>query len=128
MACGAGLMGALLESCGSAKTITAVSSGDKLMVKRSDLEGSKSFVVVRGAPANLPADIYLLEEAGKFTALPMLCTHKACDLKPTGKTLTCFCHGSEFSSVGKVLKSPATVDLQPYKVTTDDTSIYIHLK
>ena len=79
--------------------------------------------------SKLPAPVYLSRTAeNTYTALSMLCTHKACELNPTGNFLTCPCHGSEFSNIGKVLKPPAGRALTKYRVTTDDSIIYIHLK
>lgn len=127
--CTAGTMTVILQACGNYKSVVAVAENDKLTVKKADFEEGKNFLVVKAPSAELKANIYLSRLPGdNFTALLMLCTHKECDVKPTGKTLTCFCHGSEFSSTGKVLKEPATRDLQSYQVTADTTNIYIHLK
>jgi len=97
----------------------------KLKVSRGEF-GDSTFAVVRYE--ELPAPVYLnkLSESS-YSALLMHCTHKQCELKPTGTFLTCPCHGSEFSNTGKVLKSPAERNLISYLVTLDNENIYIHL-
>lgn len=53
----------------------------------------------------------------KFLVLSMVCTHKKCDVDFTGEGFECPCHGSTFSSTGKVLSGPATKNLKSYKAT-----------
>jgi cytochrome b6-f complex iron-sulfur subunit len=58
----------------------------------------------------------------------MLCTHKQCELNVTGMTLSCPCHGAEFSNSGTLLQGPAETDLQNFKVSLNNTKIIIDLK
>lgn len=51
----------------------------------------------------------------KFLALSLICTHKKCDVEYTGSGFECPCHGSAFSSTGKVLNGPATKNLRSIK-------------
>ncbi|HMS33236.1 MAG TPA: Rieske (2Fe-2S) protein [Ignavibacteria bacterium] len=53
----------------------------------------------------------------KFLALSLLCTHKKCSVDYTGSGFECPCHGSTFSSTGKVTNGPATKNLRSYKST-----------
>lgn len=123
--CGAACGIVLLESCTNVKYIQGSVSGQNLIVSKTELAESK-FVVVRSDKTEAPVYLSVTEEG--YSALLMLCTHKQCELKPTGNFLTCPCHGSEFSNKGKVLKEPADKDLLQYKVTQDTNNIYIHLK
>ncbi|MBK8549812.1 MAG: Rieske (2Fe-2S) protein [Ignavibacteria bacterium] len=53
----------------------------------------------------------------KFLALSMICTHKKCDVDYTGSGFECPCHGSTYSSTGKVTNGPATKNLKSLKTT-----------
>ena len=55
----------------------------------------------------------------KFLALSLLCTHKKCTVDYTGSGFECPCHGSTYSSSGKVTNGPATKNLKSYKTAYD---------
>ena len=55
----------------------------------------------------------------KFLALSMICTHKKCDVDYIGNGFECPCHGSTYSSTGKVTGGPAKKNLKSYKTTYD---------
>lgn len=115
-----------LEGCSSYKTISSEEENGKLKIKKSEFLENK-YVIVNSMKANAP--IYLSKrEDNSYIALLMVCTHKSCEVKPQGNLLACPCHGSEFSSSGKVLKEPADKDLASYKTSFDENYIYIHLK
>jgi Rieske Fe-S protein len=48
--------------------------------------------------------------------------------KPAGDLLICPCHGSEYSSSGKVLQPPAEKDLYSFGIKTDSENIYINVR
>jgi len=97
---------------------------NKIVVSKADFTIENKYVLVKND--RLPAPIYLYrQEKGKYTAVLTECTHKACEVQPFGDELHCPCHGSEFTSSGKVLDGPAEADLQKFKVTTDTENIYI---
>ena len=124
--CGAAALVSAMQGCSNFKSLQATESNGKLAIKKADM-GEDKFIVVRSERTQAP--LYLAKTGDNaYTALLMLCTHKQCELRPTGTFLTCPCHGSEFSNTGKVLKEPADKDLYKYNVTSDETSIYIHLK
>ncbi|MCS6808997.1 MAG: Rieske (2Fe-2S) protein [Bacteroidota bacterium] len=52
----------------------------------------------------------------EFLALSAVCTHAGCLVNlPVGGTLSCDCHGSQFSATdGRVLNGPAAVPLRRY--------------
>jgi cytochrome b6-f complex iron-sulfur subunit len=116
----------LFENCTTYKNIRAKSLDGKVIVIRADMQDNNFAVVhVEG----LRAPLYLCKTGtDSYSAVLMLCTHKQCEVKPTGNFLTCPCHGSEFTATGKVQKEPATQDLFPYKTSYDENNIYIHLK
>jgi cytochrome b6-f complex iron-sulfur subunit len=62
-----------------------------------------------------------------YTASLLKCTHNGCELNVGGGIYTCPCHGSEFTSTGKVLQGPANEDLKIFKTETDHENIYIYL-
>ena len=134
VACVAGAaLASYLESCTSVKYISAAEKDGKVLVSKAEFS-EQTFVVVKTSASPYP--VYLTKitqqnpETGNenYMALLMQCTHKQCEIKPAGTVLYCPCHGSEFSSTGKVLKEPASADLQRFIVTHDDQNIYIHLK
>ena len=63
------------------------------------------------------ADIIIANAKGTFVALSKVCTHQGTtiDFRPTANDFKCPNHGSEFTTDGKVQKSPATTALKVYK-------------
>lgn len=113
----------ILQACQALVYVPYDYSNRTITVKKIDYAENK-YVVVK--PEQLPAPIYLCKlEDGEYSAVLMLCTHKQCQLTPSVNTLTCPCHGSEFSQTGEVLESPAQEPLRKFVVTQDDNNIYI---
>lgn len=114
--------GSMLSAC--AKVYYA-----QYAVEDNSIKVSKSEFTVRDAVVikddRLPAPIYLLKEGESFSAVLMLCTHKECEVAPFGQELHCPCHGSEFTNKGKLLTGPAEEDLKKFKVTSNDSFIFI---
>ena len=123
--CGVG-MSALLDGCSSPRYVSSTKNANKLSVNKAEF-GEDKFVIVDNSEMEAPIFLYRKEQ-DEFLALLMLCTHKACDVKPAGSILICPCHGSEFSREGKVLKGPADEPLVSFPVSTDADHIHIHLK
>ena len=74
------------------------------------------------------APIYVVRhDNGEYTAVLMKCTHRGCELRAEGALLSCPCHGSEFSDDGRVMQSPATENLQRFTISTEQSSVIIHL-
>jgi len=121
---------ALLEGCVS-YMVPAQEEKDQLAIDRVFLLDEKSgqpkqFVLVQSN--RYRERIYLSGISDEnYAALLTHCTHKGCELKPAGDILICPCHGSEFSSTGKVLESPAERDLMQFRVSHDSKFVYIHL-
>ncbi len=124
-ACGAVGISAALAGCSTVRYVPATEENKRLAVKKADLLDEKA-VMVKGAHSKVP--VYLKKTTeGDYLALLMLCSHKQCQVKPSGNFFVCPCHGSEFSPTGKVLKPPAAQDLRSYKVTEDSDHLYVHL-
>lgn len=123
--CTVGLLS--LEGCTSYRSVQAEEENGKLKIKKSEFLQGGDWAMVRTPRANAP--IFLSKDQNeKFSAVLMLCTHKQCEIKPSGPALVCPCHGAEFSYSGKVLKEPAEQDLMRYATSSDENHIYIHLK
>ena len=85
----------------------------------------RKFIVVRTEKLQFPVCIY--KRADEYNAVYMQCTHQGCELNPNKISLVCPCHGSEFSTTGKVQSPPADKDLKQFNVITDNENIYIQL-
>ena len=121
--CGGGSF--LIQSCSSYRSLTFENMDNKIKVPRLQLAKNKDGVINF---FKLPAPIYLKEHGtDNYSAVLLECTHKGCEVSPTGKILICPCHGSEFSDRGKVLSAPSETDLYRFKVTFDNENIYISL-
>ncbi len=113
----------LHQSCKGAAYVPFAMQDEKIKVKKSDL-AEHPFVLIK--PANLPAPVYLCRlEGGGFSAVLLQCTHRACEVRPSGKELQCPCHGSVFSPTGEVLESPAERPLRRFEVVEDDENLFI---
>jgi cytochrome b6-f complex iron-sulfur subunit len=112
-----------LAGCTTYRAVSSEFENGKLKIKKLDFL-QDNWVVVKSERTNAPI---LLSKNTKeeYSAVLMLCTHKQCEVKPTGTVLTCQCHGSEFSFAGKVLSEPADKDLVLYETSTDENYIYI---
>ena len=135
MACLGGVaLASLLEGCASTNYFAQNTLSDnRITIRKSefitlekDKQVKRKFVLVRTERLNFPVCIYRIGEDG-YSALPMACTHKGCELQPNGDYLICPCHGSEFSNLGMVRNPPAEENLKPLKITTDNENIYIQL-
>lgn len=60
---------------------------------------------------------------GGYTAVTLLCTHRACALLVRRDQLACPCHGSRYELTGELLQGPAQTPLAKHRVTlkTPDT-------
>src|SRR3990167_5291559 len=130
--CVAGIMGMLsLDSCKNIKTCTAGNPKKNILTvpvsefsyvqKEQKLE--YTFILVRHDC--IPYSIALYKKPdGIYSAINMVCTHNHCDLNATKTEITCPCHGSEFTTDGKVLTGPASINLITYKTEIKNETIY----
>ena len=65
-------------------------------------------------------EMILVKKAKKLTVYEAKCTHLGCRInKSENGVIICPCHGSGFSSDGKVIKGPATKNLKELNYQTD---------
>ena len=76
---------------------------------------------------DIPAVVY--QDDGEFLAYSLRCTHLGCTLEESGDGYSCPCHGSEFSSDGKVSKGPALEDLPNLQIEiSPEGNLILHTK
>ena len=77
--------------------------------------------------SDIPAVVYRRNKG--FQAFSLICTHLGCTLEEIGEGFSCPCHGSEFDTVGEVLKGPAGEDLDTLEVeVTEDGEVLVHIR
>lgn len=122
--CSYGLLGAV-SSCTPARYATYRESGNDIIIDPAQMMDTP-YVLVNHP--ELQAPVYIRKNDSGYHALLLLCTHKACDVKPAGAVLVCPCHGSEFSSQGKVLKGPAEEALHELPVRIVDNQLHVQIR
>jgi cytochrome b6-f complex iron-sulfur subunit len=121
-----GISTTVFESCASVKYLHSSIIENKIIVKKTELEGNQ-FALINAD--KLPAPIYLRSSGeDDYIALLTRCTHKGCNVDAYYDRLSCPCHGSEYSYNGEVISPPAKDPLMKFNVTTDSGNIYIHMK
>lgn len=130
--CGASVAG-LFASCGKVYYATNTVSGKNITVALSEFEEVKegvttprAFVLVKNEQLPFPVAVYRNSDKN-YSALYLQCTHSGCELRPASTVLQCPCHGSEFSTQGKVLNPPAEKDLIQFPVIVSDKQLLIQL-
>ena len=114
---------AVLTGCGAIPSYRARIIGGRIVVPRSQIETSENknekkdnfVLLVRSFELAAPI-ILIVRKNGRHTALSSLCTHQACQVRPSGGLLSCPCHDSSFDLDGKVLRGPAPSDLRKFPV------------
>lgn len=123
-----------LQSCSGAIYYAQNSvSNNKVVIRKSeflradgDATELRQFVLVRLQQSRYPICVYRLSDT-EYSAVLMECTHKGCELRPSGDFLMCPCHGSEFSNTGVVQNPPAEKNLHVFTTSTDNENIYLQL-
>lgn len=115
-----------LQGCTTIKYAQYTASGNELQVSEDQFLKEDEFLVVDYP--QLKAPVFLCKQSDEeYKSFLMLCTHKACDVKPAGSILVCPCHGSEFNRNGEVLNGPADKPLKEYPTIIEDSKIKISL-
>lgn len=117
---------AAVSACaGRVRYVTPTAIGDRLAVPLARLTATGS-ALVENPRDELP--IFLRRtSAAELTAVSTRCEHRGCQVDPSADRLVCPCHGSEYTFAGAVLQGPTERPLRRFRVTTDETSAYIHL-
>ncbi len=131
---GSAVMATSMQSCSSTNYFAKSSLiQNQIVIAKSEFQSvqnekivERKYVLVRNEKFNYPIGLYKLSEEN-YSALLLQCTHKGCELRPSGSFLVCPCHGSEFSNTGIVQNPPAEQNLQTFKISTDDENIYIQI-
>jgi cytochrome b6-f complex iron-sulfur subunit len=124
-----GAVGAVLQSCGGGGSPTSPSgSGAAALPTVNGTVAGSSLVVTIDASSPLAAvgSLALVQSSAgsvlvahtsqdAFTALSSGCTHQACAITGySGQNFVCPCHGSVFSTSGRVVSGPAPTALRQY--------------
>jgi nitrite reductase/ring-hydroxylating ferredoxin subunit len=111
-------LGAVLEGCGSSKSVEGALEESDLVIPVTAFQQKDSFrkyVVVQHEKMKYPICVYRFSETN-YSALLMRCTHQGTELQVFGSRLQCPAHGSEFSN------------LRTFPVTQHNNQLYISLK
>lgn len=101
-------LGGALAACSSIPRYTARGEQWPLRVPVSALEPAGHVVVTA---AGLAHPLLVSVHDGAYTAVELVCTHRACEVYPRRDRLVCPCHGSQFGLRGEVLVGPASAPL-----------------
>lgn len=123
-ACGArGVLPLFLAACGGVRYVNASRIGSQLAFPLKEIEKGSALVDVEGG---LPIHVRRADD-GKLSAVLTRCGHRGCQVEPAADRFVCPCHGSEYTFEGAILKGPTELPLTRYRVTSDDSRVYIHL-
>ncbi len=117
---------AALSSCATVENLHLRAEGELVHVSDVHFEQANQVVVYVEGRHREPI-VVTRQDADRFIAVSMICTHKQCELRPEGRILTCPCHGSEFTADGRVLSPPAHENLRRYYNQYVNHTIIIHL-
>jgi len=123
----------LLQSCGAIYYAGSTRERGRLVVAKSEFllvkknkQVNRTFVLLKTDGVDFPICLYQTNE-DRYNASLLKCTHNGCELNVGGGIYTCPCHGSEFSTTGRVLEGPADRDLKTFKTETDYENIYVYI-
>ena len=72
------------------------------------------------------ADMLVVNVNGTIRAFSAICTHQGCEIRDfQNNRFTCWCHGSQFDTSGRVVRGPATRALTAYTVARDGNIVRI---
>jgi len=122
--------GAVLAACGGETDAadTSVGTTSRSTSGSGTDIGKASEVPVGGGIYSEDAKAFVSQPtAGTFKGFDAICTHKQCAMtKIEGTTISCQCHGSEFSALdGSVIHGPASTPLTAVKVVDKNGSLFV---
>lgn len=127
------MIGTILQSCGSIYYATTSQSKTGLTLSKSefweikkDKKIERKFVMIQSNKFGFPICLYKIKD-DQYVASLLKCTHRGCELNVGGGIYSCPCHGSEFTTQGKLLEGPADEDLQTFITKSDNENIYIKI-
>lgn len=128
---GIGLSVAAVSGCGGGESPTGGTSAAPASSASGGASGTgrtlakKSEIPVGGGKVVQSTKVVVTQPtAGTFAAVSAVCTHEGCLVSdPSGGTIKCRCHGSEFALDGTVKKGPAKKPLDKVNVQSGGDSV-----
>ena len=127
-ACGGGGGGSSPSNVPQLSVVNGNVSGNTVMVQ---IDSASPLAAVGGAAmVRSSGGAFLVSRTGSetFAALTSICTHETCTI--TGfdnMNYVCPCHGSEFSTTGRVLRGPASAPLRSFATQFSNNILTISL-
>jgi cytochrome b6-f complex iron-sulfur subunit len=113
-----------LAACARMSYVSATAEGNRYAIARATVDRT-GFALVDAPGLEFP--IYVHRQGDNdYSAVLTRCMHRGCTVEPEGGRLVCPCHGSEYTTVGAVLKGPTELPLIRYHVSTEDDRLFIH--
>ena len=111
----AGALGELLASCASLTGPTVTHGTTTIDI--SSLTSDGQYLEDKNVQPDGTPILVIRQNDSSYIALSMYCTHAGCQVNPpSGGTIYCSCHGSEYDYHGNVLRGPASSPLTNYTV------------
>lgn len=102
--------------------------------EQGELVVSRSLYMAQGKPnllvkhPRVDSPISVLQlPSGEFAATLMRCTHQQCETAYSEANYVCPCHGARFTHKGRVIKGPASENLQSFAVTVSSDTLRIRV-
>jgi len=136
----AGTMASVLQSCGGGggSPTGGAGSGSALPVVNATVSGGTMVVAIDAASplaavggaalvqSSLGSVLVAHTAQDAFVAVSSRCTHEACTItRFASSTYICPCHGSQFSTGGRVLSGPATGQLATFQTEFSNSQLTI---
>jgi Rieske Fe-S protein len=124
--CAAAPLVPLAASCARMSYVPGMLAADgRVLVSRAEFPADGDAFALVDAPG-LRFPVYVHRHGpDEYSAVLTRCMHRGCTVEPTQGRLICPCHGSEYTTVGAVLKGPTEAPLIRFPVTTDAEHILI---
>ena len=130
-------LGSLASACGGGSgpsnvpqlsTVNGSVSGSTVVVQ---IDTSSPLAAVGGAAmVRSPGGAFLVARTGQetFSALTAICTHETCTITGFDSTsYVCPCHGSKFTTAGRVVNGPANAPLRSFATSFSNNVLAISL-
>jgi cytochrome b6-f complex iron-sulfur subunit len=130
-------LGSLASACGGGSspsnvpqltTVNGSVSGNAVVVQ---IDSASPLAAVGGAAmVRSSGGAFLVARTGQesFSALTTICTHQTCTITGFDSTnYVCPCHGSRFSTTGRVINGPANAPLRSFTTSFSNNVLTISL-
>ena len=125
-------LGTLIASCLAAVGLllrTGVAAAKKVAIDLSKLSGLKEVGGSAIVSIKKKKILFIRTSEDRIAALEPVCSHQKCAVQYKKKwgEIRCTCHGSRFTTTGKVLSGPAEKDLRSYPTTIVDGKLIVKI-